>query len=422
MVAMVSAPNLSAPGLKKLRRKGGRVDCYWVADEKLVKKGYPVKTLRLTGDPSQPSDFAAMASVCRRCQAEMLQWASGIMPRSNRSARGTVAWLCDAFETDRDSPIHGLRRDTQLFYAGKLSIIKDTVGTRRIDTVTGADVRRWFKQWARFDEATNTYVNHRRGYACIQTLRRIIGYGCELRDHDALELANVLAHMQFKVPAARKLRPSYEQVVAAREAAHKAGRSSIALAIVLQFDLALRQKDVIGEWVKDKGEAREGVTDGAWRWQMGLTFAHIGADMVLRKPTSKSNGASVAVHDLNAYPDVLAEMLLISKERRIGPVIIDEKSGKPWRRSHFSRTFRKIATAAGWPKELWNMDSRAGAISEAFESQASAEDVMKSATHTQLATTMGYNRGGIVQSIRVAQARRRRRAEKGASAADKKIP
>ena len=283
----------------------------------------------------------------------MRQWASGIVAGPNRSARGTVFWLCDAFETDRDSPIHVLRRDTQLFYGGKLGIIKDTVGTRRLDTITGADVRRWFKQWGRFDEATNTYVNHRRGYACIQTLRRIIGYGCELRDHDFLELANVLAQMEFKVPTARKRRPSYEQVAAARQAAHKAGRRSVALAIVIQFDLALRQKDVIGEWVKDKGEARARApptAPGAGKW--ASPSRHIGADMVLRKPTSKSNGVSVAVHDLKAYPDVLEELAPIPKDRRIGPVIIDEGSGKPWRRSHFSRTFRKIATVAGWPQGI----------------------------------------------------------------------
>jgi hypothetical protein len=188
-------------------------------------------------------------------------------------------------------------------------------------------------------------------------------------------------------------------------------RPSIALAVRIQFDLALRQKDAIGEWVKGVGNAKEGIQDGAWRWQMGLTWAHISPEMVLRKPTSKSNGAMVATHDLTAYPDLLAELSEIPRGRRVGPVIIDEGSGKPWRRHHFSRTFRKIATAAGWPKELWNMDSRAGAISEAFESEAAAEDVMKSATHRQMATTMGYNRGGIVQSLRVAKLRREHRSK-----------
>lgn len=109
----------------------------------------------------------------------------------------------------------------------------------------------------------------------------------------------------------------------------------------------------------------------------------------------------------------MAELALIPAERRIGPVLIDEGSGRPWKKSHFSRQFRKIANAAGWPKDVWNMDSRAGAVSEAFEAGAQAEDVMKAASHTQLNTTMRYNRGKIVQTSRVAELRAARRQKKG---------
>lgn len=86
-----------------------------------------------------------------------------------------------------------------------------------------------------------------------------------------------------------------------------------------------------------------------------------------------------------------------------------EASGKPWRKATFSRRFREIATAAGWPRDLWNMDSRAGAVSEAFDAGATAEDVMRVATHSQMSTTMIYNRGGVEQSSRVAGLRQVRR-------------
>jgi hypothetical protein len=62
-----------APGLKRLRRKNGRVDCYWVADEKLVKSGYTPKTVRLFSNPDSPDDYLVIASACRARQAEMLQ-------------------------------------------------------------------------------------------------------------------------------------------------------------------------------------------------------------------------------------------------------------------------------------------------------------------------------------------------------------
>jgi hypothetical protein len=187
------------------------------------------------------------------------------------------------------------------------------------------------------------------------------------------------------------------------------GRASIALAVTLQFDLGLRQKDVIGEWIKASDGSQEGIMDGLWRWQWGLTWDQIDQDWILSKPTSKSNGNEVAEHDLKLYPDVIAELARVPQERRIGPVIIDEGSGKPSRANHFSPTFRKIANQAGWPKGVWNLDSRAGSVSEAFEAGADPADVMKHATHRQLGTTMVYNRGAVVQSARVAELRVARR-------------
>ncbi len=139
---------------------------------------------------------------------------------------------------------------------------------------------------------------------------------------------------------------------------------------------------------------------------MGLTWAHIDGN-VLRKPTSKSNGREEAEHDLSAYPGVLAE--LAHHQRGVCPIVLDERSGKPWSPSEFSRTFREIARSAGWPDDVWNMDSRAGAVSEAFEAGANAADVMKAATHRQMSTTMGYNRGALEQTSRVAILRTERR-------------
>lgn len=396
---------LDAPGLKKLKRKGGRIDCYWVADEALVKKGYPTKTVPFKGrDPADPVDFLYMAERCREMQADMRQWADGSAPAGTRSAAGSIAWLGEMFETHPDSTIHDLRQDTKAFYARYIRMITERVGERSLHKVTGLDIRRWHKGWREKHGV-------RSAYACIQTLRRIVGFGCELAERDddpCLRLASVLAEMEFEAPKGRDKRATHQHVAAFRPVAIKAGRASIALAVTLQFDLGMRQKDIIGEWVAADG-SRAGIVDGDKRWQWGLTWDQIDADWILRKPTSKSNGNEVAEHDLKLYPDALALLQAVPKERRIGPVIIDEHGGRPWRRPTFSREFRRLATKSGWPADVWNMDSRAGAVSEAFEAGADAADVMKAATHTQMSTTMGYNRGGVVQSSRVAELRMARR-------------
>jgi hypothetical protein len=130
-----------------------------------------------------------------------------------------------------------------------------------------------------------------------------------------------------------------------RAAAHEAGRPSIALAVTLQFELRLRQKDVIGEWDRPDAEARARITgantDGACVWDWGLVWNHIDGT-ILRKSTSKSNGNEVSEHDLSHYPELLSE----KPPRGLGPLVLDERSGLPWRRSHFSRTFREIARAS----------------------------------------------------------------------------
>lgn len=387
-----------APGLKRMKRHNGRVDLYWVADEKAVKAGYLPKTVRLQGEwPSREVEER-----CSLLQAEMHRWMrEGIEPRIVVPP-GTLGWICRAFETDEDSPIHGLRQASKVFYARYIGMVVDKAGDAPLRDIVGSDVRRWHREWT-------ADKGKRQAYACIQALRRVVNYGCELRDRSCLELAQVLAKTEFSAPKARKLRPTYEQVVAVREAAHKAGYPSIALAVALQFELGLRQKDVIGEWVRHTPESMakiEGaITSGSAVWEWGLTWSHIDQYLRLSKPTSKSNGSESAEHDLTRYPEVIAEL----PPRGVGPVVLNENTRLPWTPGHFSRTFRKIARAAGWPDEVWNMDSRAGAVSEAFEAGADAADVMRTATHTQMSTTMLYNRGAVVQSSRVADLRAARR-------------
>lgn len=73
------------------------------------------------------------------------------------------------------------------------------------------------------------------------------------------------------------------------------------------------------------------------------------------------------------------------------------------------------AGKGGGPDAIWNLDSRAGAVSETFEAGAEPADVMRTATHTRIPTTMLYNRGSVAQTGRVAElcAARRKKTEHG---------
>lgn len=55
---------------------------------------------------------------------------------------------------------------------------------------------------------------------------------------------------------------------------------------------------------------------------------------------------------------------------RTGPRIVDEASGWPYAEMAYGRERRIMARAAGIPSHIWNMDARAGTITEAEDAGA----------------------------------------------------
>ncbi len=95
------------------------------------------------------------------------------------------------------------------------------------------------------------------------------------------------------------------------------------------------------------------------------------------------------------------EMLPTSKD----PIVLHDKHGTPWPANDFRWRWRQLANAVGIPKGVRNMDSRAGAISEAITKGASLEHVRHAATHSDVKTTMGYDRAQENNTITVMQKR-----------------
>jgi len=377
-----------APGRKVMRRPNGRIDVYWVASPEAVRAGYEAKTRPLKGDPGERQAPPEIAALCRLYWAEMLEFLAGRRAPAGSALVGTIAWLVERYERDEESAYHRIRPATKQGYDKALAIIRAEVGERRIDAVTAKDLWRWFKAWGRADDA-GTLHNPRRAYGCIQILRLIVKHGKGLRDQACRELSEILSETEFPVPRARKQAMTAAHVNAFIPKAHELGYPSVAFAVALQFSCSLRQKDVIGEWLNDQ-----------WGW--GLRWGeHISPDLRLEKPTSKSGGKEVAEFDLRLLPIVMREIERIPSTSRIGVVIVDERTRKPYRQREFARRFREIARAAGIPDEIWNMDARAGAITEAYDKGATEVDAMSLATHRQLATSLRYKRGKIKSTSRV---------------------
>jgi hypothetical protein len=143
--------------------------------------------------------------------------------------------------------------------------------------------------------------------------------------------------------------------------AHKVGRPSIALAQAIQFELkALGQKDVIGEWVRQSDPGASDIVTEDGKWLRGFRWSQIDSDLILRHTILTRQGKTKVKIKVNLTrkPMVMDELTKLGERPANGPMIVCENSSIPWTAYEFRRQWRKVATAAGVPKTVFNMDSR----------------------------------------------------------------
>jgi hypothetical protein len=388
-----------APGLEWRPRAGGAHAPYWCAPRAAVKQGYPVSTVPLATFSDRPEELVAR---CHVLQAEVLEWTRRAEQVHEDRYDGTLGSLLRLFQSHKSSPYRQKRHQTQQFYATYCKLLEVTVGGRKIESLNGLDFRHWHAELVAPVDGGERRV--RRAQSAITTLRRVISFGVELRLKGSADVAAILREMRFETPTPRVRVLSYAHALAIIAKAHEMGRPSIALAQAIAFDLTLRQKDIIGEWVPDATGAG-GIVDRGRRWDRGLLWSQIDQAGVLSKPTSKSNGRKVVEFDLALHALVSAEIARVPLEKRIGPMVLDEAAGIPWRKRHFGEVWREIATAAGVPSNVWQMDSRAGGLTESTDAGADLESARHQAGHSNISTTARYSRGGLAKTSLVAKLR-----------------
>jgi hypothetical protein len=386
----------NAPGLT-WRPKGEKGwEARWRARADLVLGGYKPKSRRIwTG--IEPSEFegAVISDTCRRLQDEMLLWARGGLPEI-KAFNGTLKSLIDCYQTDPDSTYHKKRFAVRKNHDMFLRRIVKRHGDELLSDIKGRLLLAWHKEWSGGGEKVAI------GHAFIGHLRTAIRFGLTLlEDPECSRLAGVLHEMRFAMPKPRNERLTANQAIAHRVQSHARGWDYMALAQALQFELMLRQKDVIGEWVPLKEPGISVTLGPKGKWISGLRWEEIDQNLILRHTTSK-RGKDIEV-DLKLAPMVLEELAIltgtpIAKLTRAalpvaGPVILCETNGWPYTTAEFRRKWRIVANEAGIPKEVRSMDSRAGAISEATDAGADLEHVRHAATHSDSAMTQRYSRG-----------------------------
>lgn len=393
-----------APGLKRRKLSDGSISYYWVASN--VAKGiadYPLKTVRLHGTDDEISQR------CRVLTSELKLWMSDQGKAAQPIYDGTIKGLIAVYRKTAESPYHNVKHNTRRMYDQNLHILEKSVGARQLSKLTGLDFTRWFNN-LKMPAEVGGAERPRRAYQAMQLVRIIVKFGVVANITECIRLATILQNMEFSAPAARTQHITFEQVQAICASALQKDRLSIALAQALQFELTLRQIDVIGIWEPhDTNKEQIGIINKGQRWSGGLTWSHIDSQGILSKVTTKTG--QIAEHDTTAYPFLRKLLDMVPLQKRVGPIIINENTGIPYRHKQFATIWRQLADECGISKDVWNRDSRAGGVTEGSDAGANIEHLRHHANHSNISTTIRYDRKTVEKTRTVAELRVAHRSE-----------
>lgn len=265
----------------------------------------------------------------------------------------TLQSLAEVYRRHPSSPYHGLTFKVKANYDGLLARILNEMGSWRLEDFDKQKIEAVYNGWT---STGKLYMAH----ALVGMFRQLCNFGMTvLEDADCARLSGIVRTMRFKAPIKKSFEILTEDHVAAiREEAHKADWHSIALAQVIQFELKIRQLDVIGEWLPASVAGESDIVLGDERWTRGLRWSQIDKNRILHYETSnRLEKSKVIDFDLTKFRSIMEELDWVGKLPADGPMIICEPTQLPYSTAEFRRKWRILATRAGIPTNIRNADS-----------------------------------------------------------------
>lgn len=381
-------------------------ECRWQCRTDIVEKGFLPKSQQLfVGQEPNETEIAFIQEQCRKLQDEMLTFGRGGIPQQN-VFNGTLGSLINCYQTDKDSTYRKLRYGVRKNTDGLLRRLAAAYGDEDLGDIKGRTILAWYAGW------TDNGKKISMGAAFVGQLRTLFTFGRSILEiDDCVRLGQVMHDLRFEGTPARKVALTSAQADAIRYKARlHFGWYSMALGQAFQFECTLRQGDVIGQWVPLAEPGVSAVIHRGQKWIRGIDWSEIDDNLILKHVTSKKQKETEV--DLKLAPMVLEELRelvggqdivttdpatkKVTVHRHLlpksGPIVICDTSGLPWTANEWRRKWRKVATACDIPKNVWNMDSRSGAISEAIAAGVPLEFVRHAATHSDIAQTQEYDR------------------------------
>jgi hypothetical protein len=343
----------NSPGLK-WNRNFNPPRPYWVARQVVRDPcGYPDKTMRLPCDATADE----LAALCRDYTARLYQWIeqvrSGAEPSTRIQYDGTVLSLSRLYQEHPDSRFHEVKSNTRKFYVDSLKIIERTVGARAIRNLTVLSVRHWYNQWKKpIERGGKERID--RAHDAVAMFRTILRFGAALRFEECRLLESELAMVKFDKGSAREQAMTYPYALAFVSKAKELAANgvipvwrarSMTIGLAAQFELMLRQKDIIGQWGKAKPGTPNVIYFQGEMWTGFFVWENI-PGWVWRLRTSKSGYKKQATFTLSNYSLLYPLLQEVPPAERTGPIVKGEHE-LPVRERSYRKWFRQIARAAG---------------------------------------------------------------------------
>ncbi len=313
--------------VQRVRKIKGRY--YW----------WPTAAIQALGFASEPLGSDLDAAIARANHLNAQVKAIQAKPEGERDASvrpGSVAALIRAY---RKSPVweKKLAEETKVSYGAILDRIERTAGNKAVSAIGRGDMVQVYEKLVK------------RGLSLANAHMRIWRILFNYAISRGERLDNPASRMQLVTPKARRVLWTGAEIERFATTALSLGRPSMALAVLLAYEIGQRQTDV------------RRLSYEQWR---GTGF------LIEQSKTTVAVWAPVRPK--------LAKML--NKGAKAGGyVVIAEGTGQPYKRYHFQHEFARIRQAAGLDKRLWFRDIRRTVATE-LGSAGSTDDEIRGVT------------------------------------------
>jgi hypothetical protein len=385
-------------------------------------RGYPDRCIPLPSgaDDATINQLCSSHTVRLRNYLDQLENAGGLAHDDVLVSgyNGSVGGAIMIFRCHSLSPFNEVAANTQKTYNASLKVIESTVAARAVQKLTLVDLKRGYKEWRKpaisIGEDGNEVVGPEhvdRAHDAVQLWRQVLRFGSALGFKDCAAAIERLGGARFERGKGRSEEMNYAQAFAFVRKSLELGESDVipadralcmAVGVAAQFEMGLRQRDIIGKWMRAVLNTPHAEYDGAGEmWTGAFRWNNI-PGWKFRLKTSKTKAASGFT--LTDYPLLFPLLERVPHSDRQGAIVKGE-GGLAVRERSYRKWFRQIARAAEIPDSVWNMDARAGAATEADDAGVKTELIQDLLTHNERAMTQHYIRRRERGNREVAQAR-----------------